>query len=223
MFVVFARWWWAKVRRYSLWVVAAAWLEWLLYSRWSGSFTLSVQRLLKSCNCLFCRSECVLRCENPFDFDCCEIAPESQRTSFKSQRIFLLFRLVRSARHEYACKISRSRLLFGYLVANFICHCYCWVVGCVKIYFAGTIELYFACRWWGFRCLRTRSQCFARPNSFIFRRYLLVMRLRRKLRYGVRYCCLLPAMLGAEDIQPTKIIIIIISHTTLICFAGFPY
>lgn len=173
-------------------------------------------RLLKSCNCLFYRSECVLRCEYPFDFDCCEIAPESQSfSSFTAQQIFAI---VSSGVCDTT--ISRSRLLFGYLVCQFYLPLLLLSRGLSRIiYFAGTIELCFAWRWWGFRCLRTRSPCFARANSFIFRRYLLVARLRRELRY----CCLLPAMLGAEDIQPTKIIIIIISHTTLICFAGFPY
>lgn len=178
-------------------------------------------RLLKSCNCLFCRSECVLRCEYPFDFDCCEIAPESQSfSSFTAQQIFC-YCFVRSVRHD-DLKVSIALRLLGcqfYLPLLLLSRGLSW-----NIYFAGTIELCFAWRWWDFRCLRTRSPCFARANSFIFRRYLLVSRLRRELRYGeLRYCCLLPAMLGAEDIQPTKIIIIIISHTTLICFAGFPY
>lgn len=189
-------------------------------------FTLSAFRTMR--NCLFWCSECVLRCENPFD-GFAEMLHRNRCLFFVGSnrvcRFFYCFTIAADecVRHkcifawELALKVLNAAALAGCWLRLFRFGC---EVGSAKIHTFATIEYnsYGKMRSGGFpMCERTRSQCFARANCVCFTIFLLLWLLRW---LQMRYCCSPPPL---KTFEPTKIITIIISHTTLICFAGFPY
>lgn len=132
VFVVFARWWWAKVRRCSLWVVAAAWLELLwLYGRWFGSFALSVQRASWNRATVYFTALNVCWDANIRSTSTVARLHRNRRASLLLQRskFLLLFRPECATRRSQGLDCSSVTWF-----ANFICRRYCWVVGWAELY-----------------------------------------------------------------------------------------